>query len=314
MSGNTDNLGYNSQQQNLPTGYIPTPVQGPSGPIIDNDNKIKVGSKDTIESQSALIASLYLHNFQMSFPVIIPPTTEEFLAIQNIAMNKVCMSILDNWSKGLQEIADQKREEEKQADINPNPLHRDLHIAGGLITSIAMIFIHAIFGNTVAEALNKSDNLPPEAAHALRYATQLYQWSNEGVLNGYLKSIVDQLPSSKNLTAQGKEILSKQLEIMLLGSAVAALFKTDSKNGYISPERFNELMANPAEIKDPTLRALVYRLIDEFGVLGALSQTDKVKMEKTLGLYLETNPDLPSLLNLDESANIQLSILNNVQT
>lgn len=261
-----------------------------------------VSDKDTIEKLGEVIASLYLQS-NISTPILFPPDANNIAAITHLAMDKICLSILDNWSKSLQEIADQKREDEKRAELNPT--WKDLQMSAGVVLSIVTIFIRAIFGTQAAEALLKSNSVNIDKVIADRFATNLATWGLNGVLKGYMLTILDQMPSTAKLSEGDKILLGKQLEIMVLASALGALYKVDTK--WLTAEEFVNLLTNPTLLTNPNAQILAALILKELGELPPEKNARTVRM---LMNYMNSNPDLPTLMNLGESTEAQVSILN----
>lgn len=259
-------------------------------------------TKDTIEKASQL-AALYLP-LLMSNPVLIPPDPNYIMAITQLEMDRICLNILDSWSKNLQQIAEEKKEADRRDEINP--LLKEIHVTAGLLLAVATIFLRAIFGTQVAEAIQKPSEMSDDKAIALRFASQLNQWSLDGTLNGYLMTIVDELPSSANLSEDQKMVVAKQLQVMLLASALAGIYKTQTQ--WITAEEFINILSNPTTLNDPQAVLLAVLLVN---TLNDLPEVARSRMAKTLTLYMNTNPDLPTLFDLNQTAGIQLSILNN---
>lgn len=264
-------------------------------------------TKDSIEKAGELAAALYLQ--AMSNPLLIPPDDpNHILAIGQLAMDKICLQILDSWSKSLQEIAEAKKEADRRDALNP--LLMEVHMTAALFLAVASIFIRAIFGTQVAEALNKiTDGGNIEKAIATRFAAQLNQWADEGILKGYLMTIVDQLPSSVNLSEAQKTVLANQIQLMLLGSALAGLYKIDTK--WIKSEDFMNVLAHPEIMKDSNATALATLIIN---ILNELPEEARARMIRTLSIYMDTNPDLPTLFDLGQTTDIQMSILKSSPT
>lgn len=283
-------------------------ISGPSGdfgiqPVSQPDQPPPSGqpTKDTIEKAAALVASLYLP--PMSNPMLTPPDPDLAISIGQMEMDKICLSILDSWSKNLEEIAEAKKEQERRDEINP--IIREMHISAGIILSVATIFIRAIFGTQAAEAFQSTGGITDEKSIANRFATQLNQWALDGTLDGYLKTIVDKLPSAEKMTEAEKIILIKQLQVMLLSSALAGLYKTQTQ--WITAEEFIYLLSHPNMLNDPNSAMLAVLIVNG---LSELPEPARMRMAKTLSIYMNTNPDLPTLFNLSESAEVQMSILN----
>ena len=190
-------------------------------------------TKDSIEKASELVAALYMP--PMSNPLLIPPDQNLAIAIGQLGMDKICLNILDSWSKNLQEIGEQIKEEELKKETNP--VLKDVHATAALFLAVATIFVRAIFGSQIAALLNPGDDLSDNKVIANKFASQLNQWAQEGTLNGYLLTIVDQLPSTANLSEAQKTILAKQMEVIVLSSALAGLYK--AQTDWITSEEFN---------------------------------------------------------------------------
>lgn len=295
----------NPDFSNLPTGTGPqqgifspdalSPVQG-----ADKTSKVSgQPTKDSIEKVSAEIASLYLP--PMSNPILIPPDPNMIVAIGQLAMDKICLSILDEWSKSLAQIAEEKKEADRKAELNP--IWREVHLASAIILSVATIFIRAIFGTNIAEGL-KVEGPASEKAIAQRFATQLNAWALSGVLKGYLMTIVDKLPTASYLSENQKAILSNQIQIMLLASSLASLYKIQFN--WITSEEFIHLLGKPDVLNNPDATVLSMLIVN---TLSELPDGERNRMARTLALYMDTNPSLPTLFDLGKTAEVQLSIL-----
>lgn len=262
-------------------------------------------TKDSIEKAAAIVASLYLP--PMSNPLLIPPDPTLAMAIGQLAMDKICLSILDSWSENLAKIAEEKKAQDLRDEMNP--VWREIHLASAIILSVATIFIRAIFGTQVTEALQKSEGLTDEKAIANHFAVQLNRWALEGVLNGYLLTIVDKLPSAARLNEAQKTTLANQLQIMLLASALAGIYKIQTK--WITSEEFINLLANPGILNDPQAAILAMLIVN---TLALLPEEARSRMTRTLTIYMDTNPNLPTLFDLGKTAEVQMSILNSSRT
>lgn len=255
-------------------------------------------SKDSIEKAAELVAALYLP--PMSNPQLIPPDSNLVVVIGQLEMDKICLNILDSWSKSLQKIAEQTKEDERLKELNP--ILREVHVTASLFLAVASIFIRAIFGTKVADAIQKTSK---DNGIEQRYAAQLNQWAAAGTLQGYLMTIVDTLPSAGNLSEAQKNILSKQLQVMLLSSALAGLYKVQTN--WITSEEFFNLLADPSFLKNSNaigLSALIVKTLAE------LPEVDRSRMTRTLTIFMNSNPELPTLFDLGQTAGVQLSILN----
>lgn len=257
--------------------------------------------KDSIEKAGEIIASLYLP--PSSSPLLYAPDPKNLVAIGQLELDKICLNILDSWSKNLQKIAEEKKEDDRRAELNP--VLREIHNVGSLFLAIATIFVRAIFGTQAAEALQKTDNLSNEKSIAERLVSQLNQWSLNGVLNGYLLTIVDQLPSAAKLNEAEKNLLGKQIQAILYGSALAGIYK--AKFEWITAEEFLNFLENPTILNDPNATLLAINLVN---LLNELPDVERARSLKSLAIYINTNPDLPSLFSLGETTGVQLSILN----
>lgn len=262
-------------------------------------------TKDSIERAGALVAALYLP--LMNSPVLYTPDPNLAIEIGQLALDKICLNILDSWSKNLQEIAEQQKEDEKRKELNP--ILRDFHVTAALFLSVATIFIRAIFGTQIAELIQKPGNITNEQALANKFASQISQWALEGVLDGYLLTIVDKLPSAANLTEDKKIILAKQIEAMLLSSALAALYKVQTQ--WITGAEFVNLLANPGILNNPDATRLADLLLN---TLIQLPPNEKTRFARAVNIYMDSNPDLPTLFDLGKTAEIQLSILSSTRT
>lgn len=110
MDQNLPNLGTGQQQPGLPGSDAIFGIQPTSA-----DQTLEVGgqpTKDSIEKAAAIVAALYMP--PMSNPLLVPPDPNVTVAIGQLAMDKICLNILDSWSKNLQEIAEQAKEAQKK--------------------------------------------------------------------------------------------------------------------------------------------------------------------------------------------------------
>ncbi len=262
-------------------------------------------TKDSIEKASALVAALYMP--PMSNPSIYAPDPNLAIEVGQIAMDKICLNVLDSWSKNLQEIAAQKKEQDRQDELNP--ILRDIHMTGAIFLAVATIFVRAIFGTQIAQLLDKSGSLNNEQAVASKFASQLSQWALEGVLDGYLMTIVDKLPSAQNLNENQKMILAQQMQAMLLSSALAALYKVQTQ--WITAPEFINILANPSILSDPSATRLADLLVNTFNKLPSV---ERERLGRSLNIYMDSNPDLPSLFDLGKTTEVQLSILSSTRT
>lgn len=279
--------------------YQAQQTQGPS----QTQQVTGQSNKDSIEKAAALVASLYLP--PMSNPLLIPPDPNLAVMIGQLAMDKICLNILDSWSKNLQKIAEEKKEADRRDELNP--ILREIHVTAGLILAVSTIFVRAIFGTQVAEALQKPENT--EKTIAVQYATKLNQWALEGTLKGYLMTIVDELPSSANLNEAQKTILANQIQVMLLSSALAGLYKL--KTQWITSDEFINLLSHADSLNDPQASLLAMLIVN---TLAELPEAERIRMAKTLSIYMDSNPELPTLFDLNQTADIQLSILHSSHT
>ncbi|MBN9376998.1 MAG: hypothetical protein BGO14_02365 [Chlamydiales bacterium 38-26] len=305
MSQDLSNLNLGSGAQPV---YQPTSVSSTES----STSPTASTSKDSIERASSVVAALYLP--PMAFPMLTPPDPNNIEAITRLAMDKICLSILDSWSESLKKIADEKREEEKQKELNP--LYKEIHFIGGLFFSISSIFLHAIFGTQAAEALQKAaGGADQKSVITNKLASQLSLWALDGVLSGYLMTIVDKLPSAANLNEGDKKVLANQIQVMLLSSALAALFKEMrlAKENWssITAQDFISLLANPGQLNNPHATVLAALIVN---TLQDLPEEARIRMARTLNIYMDDNPDLPTLLDLGESTDVQLSILHSTRT
>lgn len=267
------------------------------------DSKVQetsLHSKDSIEKASAVVASLYLP--PLSNPLLIPPDANNIIAISQLAMDKICLNILDSWSQSLKKIAEEKREADRRKELNP--LLQDLNMAGGLVLAVATIFIRAIFGTQIAQALQKNPGLTDEKVIAHKFATQIAQWSLDGVLGGYLMTIVDKLPSATSMNEGEKKVLAQQMQAMLLAAALGGIYK--AKYEWITSKEFMDVLSDPFSLKDSNMAMLAMLLVN---TLNELPEEAKLRMMKTLNIYMDSNPDLPSLFDLGHTTGVQLSIL-----
>ncbi len=290
--GLTGAEGVFQTQQTTPS--TPTQTTGPT-------------SKDSIEKASAIVASLYMP--LMSNPLLLPPDPNQAIVISQLALDKICLCILDSWSKNLQEIEEARKADDKKAQLNP--ILREIHVTAALFLAVATIFIRAIFGTRIAEVFQKNGGLTDEKLVVNKFSSQLAQWAMDGTLKGYLMTIVDKLPSAAHLKEEDKEILAKEIELMLLSSALAALYKASQQgpmnSQWITHEEFIHLLANPNALNDPHAAVLSMLIVN---VLSDLPEDARLRMSRTISLYMDSNPDLPTLFDLGQSTEIQLSILN----
>lgn len=261
-------------------------------------------TKDSIEKASELVAALYLP--PMSNPLLTPPDPNLAVAIGQLEMDKICLSVLDEWSKSLQKIAEDQKEADRKAELNP--VWREIHVTSVIFLSIASIFIRAVFGNQAAEAIQKNEGFT-ESGIAKKFAGQLAQWAIQGTLKGYLMTIVDQLPSSASLAEAQKTVLANQIQVMLLSSALAGLYV--SKTGWITSEEFIHLLSNPGLLKDSDAAALAMIIVN---TLSELPEIERARMARTLTLYMDRHPELPTLLDLGKTTEVQMSILKSSPT
>lgn len=281
--------------------YQITPLSTP------DETQVKgLTSKDSIEKAGEVVASLYLPS--MANPILIPPDPNHIAAIGQLAMDKICLDLLDSWSKSLQKIAEDKKEADRKDALNP--ILQEIHVAGALFFAIATIFIRAIFGTQAAEALQKSDGTDQKAI-TTKLAAQLSQWALDGTLSGYLMTIVDKLPSSANLKEGEKIILAQQIQVMLLASVLAGLYKL--QYGGVTAKEFMDVLAKPIVVDSPHAQVLAALIVNTLSS-DELPIEAKSRLARSLNIYLDTDPNLPTLFDLGETASIQLSILHSSQT
>lgn len=297
-----------SDLSNLNLGGNQTPITGPET-ITGVDSSQSTGShktgsidKDTIERVGEAMAALYLQP-NMSIPILFPPDGNSVAMIVQLGMDKICLAVLDSWSQSLQEIAEQKRRDDARAELNPT--WQNFQQSAGVILSILTIFVRALFGTNAAEALQKGNGVDADKQMADRFANNLATWGASGALKGYILTVIDQMPSAAKLSEGDKVILGKQLEVMVLASALAALYKAETK--WITPEEFVNILNNPSILNTPSAGVLASLIARELEGLPTLES------ERTLRMILEyvaTNPDLPTLMDFGGDGTHHTSILN----
>jgi hypothetical protein len=307
MNQDFSSLNTSSGQQQPGISGLPgfSGVQ-PATPAGSTAQATGVPTKDSIEKAGALAAALNLIPLMSNNPILNAPDPNMIGMISQLAMDKICLNILDSWSKNLQEIADQKKEDEKK--IEANPILREMYVTASVFLAVATIFLRAIFGTQVAEAF-QSGGAHNDQLIAQKFASQLTQWALDGTLNGYLMTVVDQMPSSATMSEGQKGVLVNEIQVMLLSSGLAAVYK--SQTHWLTSEEFINLLANPGILNDPNANLLSMLIVN---TLSELPVDARTRMARTLTIYMNSNPDLPTLFDLGQSTAIQNSILNGSRT
>lgn len=174
-----------------------------------------------------------------------------------------------------------------------------------LFLAVATVFLRAMFGTKVAELLQKSGDDDKDKVMANTLASQLVKWAQDGTLNGYLLTIVDGLPSAANLSENQKQGLANQIQVMLLSSVLAGLYKIKNHTQLITSDIFMGLLSNLKSLNDPNAELLATQINI---VLKELPDDAKHRMLTSLSIYMNSNPNLPTLFNLGQATEVQLSI------
>jgi hypothetical protein len=137
-----------------------------------------------------------------------------------------------------------------------------------------------------------------ERVLADKYATKVLQLINSNQLNQFISGMLANKTDDKGqpLTDERREQLSAILKLVLLSSALAAVYK--SKTGKITAQEFLDLVNGKMRPEDGVEKQLVSALADQ---MKLMLPDEKAKILNALSDYMDSDPKLKSFLDVGKT-------------
>lgn len=176
------------------------------------------------------------------------------------------------------------------------PISEDFRAQLGLIGAWAMgtLITYSTF-EAVTE--KQSGKAVDERALADKYANKILSLLKSDHLNNFIMAmLVHRTEKGEPLSEERKAELSASLKLVLLSSALAAVYK--SKTGKITGEEFLDLCSGKLKAETGEEANLVSAIQDQ---LKGMSSLEKLHMLNALSDYMDSDPKLSSFFNIGET-------------
>ncbi|HRD55252.1 MAG TPA: hypothetical protein PLC42_02535 [Parachlamydiaceae bacterium] len=176
------------------------------------------------------------------------------------------------------------------------PISDDFRAQLGLIGAWAM---GTLISHSTFEAVTEKQNGKPvdERILADKYAGKVLGLLNSDQLNNFIMAmLVHRTEKGEPLSNERKAELSAALKLVLLSSALAAVYK--SKTGKVTGEEFLDLCSGKLKAESGVEANLVSAIQDQLRNMGA---KEKLHMLNALATYMDSDPKLSSFFNIGET-------------
>jgi hypothetical protein len=167
----------------------------------------------------------------------------------------------------------------------------------GLLGAWAMgTLIHYSTVETLADKIDGKS--VDEKVLADKYATKVLQLINSNQLNQFISGMLANRTDDKGqpISEERREQLSAILKLVLLSSALAAVYK--SKTGKITDQEFLDLATGKMKPEDGVEQQLVSAIKEQ---LEAMLPDEKSKVLDALATYMDSDPKLKSFLDVGKT-------------
>lgn len=218
------------------------------------------------------------------------------------------LGVLDASSKMISAVTPQVNFAVSLVTQATSSLAEDFRAQLGLIGALSMgTIINYSTVETIYEKL--SGKSVDERVLAEKFGLKTIQLINSNQLNLFIEGMLaNKTENGKPLTTERKEELAAALKLIMLASALAAVYK--AKTGKITDQEFLDLALARGNMKPEgeIEKQLVSLIKDQ---IALMSPTEKFKILNALGSYMDSDPKLKSLFdvgNAFDDVNETLSI------
>lgn len=180
----------------------------------------------------------------------------------------------------------------------------------GAASVIAALFgagaaFYAGFVN-VAQAAKEGPKVADVKNLAVQYASRIIQLAQSGILSNFiLAAVSDKLPNAANMTEQQKQQVMLSVKVILLSTALAALYKADnayqSKDGavgHITAQEYLGLLNGTTQVDPNSQQGQLIAMINADLNNPNMPSDVSNKLKNAVADYMDTNPGFGGLFDL----------------